>query len=229
MIRNFTDRLRQRGLRAFKSRSEFDKALDRAHGVIHIGANAGQERDFYAGHGLDVVWVEPIPDVFAELERNIASLPKQRAFRYILTDHDGDDVELKVASNGGASSSILELGGHKEIWPDIDYTSSVKMKSTTFRTFAEAEKIETSAYDALVLDTQGTELMVLKGAGDLLKNFRIINTEAADFEAYIGCCQIDDLTAFLADLGFREVTRKGFAPKTEAGGSYYDVLYERQD
>jgi FkbM family methyltransferase len=228
MNHKFIKRLRKLGQRVFKPRSDFDKALRRAKGVIHIGANTGQERDYYASYGLDVVWVEPIPEVFAQLERNIAPLPKQRAFRYILTDRDGDDIELKIASNGGASSSILELGDHKKLWPAVHYTGSVKMKSTTFKAFAEAERIDTGAYDALVLDTQGTEMMVLKGAGDLLRNFRIINTEAADFEAYVGCCQIEELTAYLARLGFREVTRKTFARKA-ATGSYYDVLYQRED
>jgi hypothetical protein len=33
--------------------------LAKCHGVIHVGANAGQERDLYAAHGLSVVWIEP--------------------------------------------------------------------------------------------------------------------------------------------------------------------------
>lgn len=38
--------------------------LSKGRGVIHVGANAGQERELYAAFGLHVIWIEPIPDVF---------------------------------------------------------------------------------------------------------------------------------------------------------------------
>lgn len=60
--------------------SDLDTFLTDASGVIHIGANSGQERDIYARQGLDVVWVEPIPEVFAELKQNITPLKRQRPF-----------------------------------------------------------------------------------------------------------------------------------------------------
>ena len=100
------------------------------------------------------------------------------------------------------------------------------MKSTTFKSLVETENINLDLYNVLVMDTQGAELLVLKGAGDLLKSFRYIKTEAADFEAYVGCCQVEDLSEYLARFGFREVRRKSFAGKVE-GGQYYDVLYQR--
>lgn len=143
-----------------------------------------------------------------------------------MTDRDGDDVELKIANNNGASSSIFELGEHKDIWPEVHYVGSIKMKSTTFKSFVATENIDLNAYDVLVMDTQGAELMVLKGAGDLLKSFRYKKTEAADFDAYVGCCQVEDLSNYLFDFGFQEVRRKSFAEKAK-GGQYFDVLYKR--
>ena len=205
---------------------KLDLFLRDSSGVIHIGANTGQERDLYERHGLNVVWVEPIPNVYAELRRNIAQLKRQKAFRYILTDRDGDDITLNIANNNGASSSIFDIGGHKEIWPEIHYTGTIDIKSTTFKTFVATENINLDTFDALVIDTQGAELLVLRGAGDLLKSFRFIKTEAADFEAYVGCCQVEDLSNYLSDFGFREVIREPFAQK-ERGGQYYDILYKR--
>ena len=49
--------------------------LSQVSGVIHIGANTGQERHAYAAH--DVIWIEPIPDVFDKLLENIQDFPKQ--------------------------------------------------------------------------------------------------------------------------------------------------------
>jgi len=47
-----------------------------------------------------------------------------------------------------------------------------------------------------------------------------------DFEAYAGCAQLADMGAFLAEHGFREISRNRFATHP-GGGSYYDVVFER--
>lgn len=95
----------------------YDKHLKRLNGVIHVGANTGQERDYYKSHGLKVIWVEPIPHIFSELQENLKTVTGQRAFQALLTDVDNQDYEFHIASNHGASSSIMDLKRHKEIWP----------------------------------------------------------------------------------------------------------------
>ena len=49
-----------------------DRFLRKVSGVIHVGANAGQERELYAKFGLRVIWIEPIPEVFEKLKMNVA-------------------------------------------------------------------------------------------------------------------------------------------------------------
>jgi len=203
-----------------------DAFLGDVRGVIHVGANAGQERDLYDRYDLDVIWIEPIPDVFAELERNIAGYPRQCAFRRIFTDRAGQEIKLKIANNNGAASSILEIGDLTEIWPEIEYTGVLRMQSSTLGDFLREEAIQPEQFDALVMDTQGSELLVLKGGGDALSQFRYIKTEAADFDAYRGCCTIGDLGGYLSGHGFHEVARHTFA-EGPSGGCYYDVLYSR--
>jgi hypothetical protein len=83
-----------------------------------------------------------------------------------------------------------------------------------------------SRYDALIMDTQGSELLVLKGAEPLLQHFRFVKTEAADFESYKGCCTVEDLTHYLGGHGFAPVRKGRFATRKQ-GGAYYDVLYAR--
>jgi hypothetical protein len=63
---------------------------------------------------VNVLWVEPISEVFAQLERNIATYPKQVAVQALVTDRDGQQHTLHIANNGGAWSSILELAQHKD-------------------------------------------------------------------------------------------------------------------
>ena len=224
MTNPFANVLRKLTSLALKSDGGLDAFLADVRGVIHVGANAGQERDLYDRHGLDVIWIEPIPDVFAELERNIVGYPRQRAFQGLFSNRHGDEIELKIANNNGASSSILDFGEHKEIWPEVKYTDTLSLKSQTLAWFLRHHKIDAAAYDALVVDTQGSELLILQGAGEALRNFRYIKTEAADFEAYRGGCTLKDLDAFLRVRGFTEVRRDAFA-QNKTGGTYFDVLY----
>ena len=203
-----------------------DFFLRDAKAIIHIGANLGQERELYAQHNLDVLWIEPIPNIYSQLQENLKDYPKQQALKYLLTDVDDKEYDFHIANNTGASSSIFNLAKHQEIWPEINYVDSIHLNSITFATLIEKEHIELSRYDSLVIDTQGSELLVFKGAGNLIMNFRFIKTEAADFEVYEGCCTLDDLENYLKPFGFTEVSKKRFATKCDVGNCY-DVIFER--
>ncbi len=77
----------------------------------------------------------------------------------------------------------MDLKQHKDIWPHVHYTAAIPLTGTTLTALLEREKIDLSNYQALILDTQGSELLVLKGAVAILKNFKYIKTEVADFES----------------------------------------------
>lgn len=196
-------------------------------GVIHIGANIGQERLFYANRNLDVIWVEPIPEVFLELKKNLEGFPHQKGFQGLITDKDNETYSFHVANNNGASSSIFELNLHKDICPEVSFSNSTKLASITLKSFIENNNIPIEKYQALIVDTQGSELLVLKGAGNLLRKFKYIKVEAADFESYTGCCQVSDIERFLKKNGFKEFCREKLL-SWENIGSYYDILYKRK-
>lgn len=218
--------------RAFRSakrrlKKEPDAFLRRVSGVIHVGANAGQEREKYARHNLDVVWIEPIPEVFSRLKAGLENFPRQKAYQYLITDRDDKEYAFHIANNEGLSSSILELGLHKEIWAEIYYEKSIRLKSMTLKSMVEREGIEIDKYDALIMDTQGSELLVLQGAESLLGGFKYIKTEVADFEVYKGCCQLTDIENFLKKRGFKEYRRTEFAARAGGGGACYDIIYRK--
>jgi FkbM family methyltransferase len=203
-----------------------DSFLKNVPGVIHIGANTGQESKRYASLGLNVLWIEPIPAVFEVLRSNIASFANQRACCKLLAADHGTRYTFHVANNGGASSSILDFSKHGEIWPDVRFTHDIHIEATTLARLIDSEQIDIRSYGALILDTQGSELLVLKGAVPLLDNFRFIQTEVADFESYAGCCQLDELTDFMRRYGFRLARKSPFADRRGIG-TYFDVLYRR--
>jgi putative component of toxin-antitoxin plasmid stabilization module len=89
------------------SASRLNDFLKHITGVIHVGANIGQECQTYAQNNLDVLWIEPIPDIFERLTKNIACYPKQKAVNALVTDKDGEEYAFNISSNYGNSSSIL--------------------------------------------------------------------------------------------------------------------------
>lgn len=201
--------------------------LSRARGVIHVGAHAGQERDLYAAFGLSVIWIEPIPEVFELLKSNISHYARQQAYRYLVTDEDGAEYTLNIADNDGASSSILEFSKHTEMYPHIAYKATINLRGTTLDSIVSTEQVDVGCYDTLVLDTQGSELRILRGAVAVLPNFKFVKVEVPDFESYKGCCQTADLSAFMFSNGFSQRSRCPI--KHTAGvGTYFDIIYERR-
>lgn len=196
-------------------------------GVIHVGANTGQERAKYDAYDLNVLWIEPAPDTFALLQKAIAGYEKQRAFNYLVLDEDGKSAKLNVASNGGASSSVLTPALHHDIWPQIEFSRAIELIGYTLDTIIDREGINLSLFDAAVLDTQGSELMILHGAHRVLEHIRYIQVEVADFEAYVGCPRPRDFSEFLAPFGFREWRRIPQASHPQ-GGRYHEIIYRKR-
>lgn len=200
--------------------------LEDVSGVIHVGANSGQERAYYNDLNLDILWIEPIPEVFKKLEINIQKYPKQKALQALITDQDGDTHTLHIAKNDGESSSIFELDKHKDIWPDIHFIGDIELKSITLPSLLKREQISPCRYQVLVLDTQGAELLILQGATPLLKNFKYIKTEAWTFSAYKECCQLHEIESFMKKHGFKEMGRVQTANRDGTGASF-DIDYKR--
>lgn len=116
--------------------------LRKVRGIIHIGANSGQERDLYAAFDLDVIWIEPFPEVFQALEQNISRLTKQRAYNFLVAAAVGLEYKLHVASNEGASSSIFDLSRHSEMFPQISYKDVITVRGTTLKPILSAERVD---------------------------------------------------------------------------------------
>ncbi len=195
-------------------------------GLIHVGANYGQEAKAYNKLELDVLWVEAIPEIYDSLQDVIHDFEKQKAVAALVTDVDGQDYHFNISNNNGLSSSIYELKDHKDIWPEVHYINSLKLQSKTLNSVILDNNINPTVYQALILDTQGSELLVLKGCLPLLQHIKYIKTEAADFEAYEGGCQLEELNQFITNQGFVEISRSEMA-QHDQGGSYYDIIYKK--
>jgi len=192
------------------------------HGVLHLGANTGQEADTYAKHGVkEVIWVEAIPSVFAQLLKNTAHIPGTYCINACIGEEEGKEVEFHVSNNESQSSSYLELGHHKVIHPEVNFVSHFKTKMRRGDIIFKHIRLEGSWF--LNADLQGSELQAFRGMGDLLHKFDFIYSEINFKECYKGGALVGEIDDYLSTFGFK---RAETGPVV--GETWTDALYIKQ-
>ncbi len=175
----------------------------RITGLMHVGANTGDEAPSYAAARVPtVIYVEPTPAPFAVLKARIAGAPGHHAVQAVCSSTAGDSVAFNVASNNAESSSLFALGNHGILYPDIAYTERLELTTTTVDGIVEAG-FAGQAINLLVIDVQGAELLVLRGAERALETIDAVFCEVADISLYEGSCTWPEIDAFLSEKGFR--------------------------
>lgn len=192
-------------------------------GVLHLGANTGQEARAYAKQGVQrVIWVEAMPTVYLQLVENIKNYPGSVALLGCLSDTDGQKVKFNISSNGSQSSSFLEFGTHTQEHPTVKYVGSVEMVTVRLDTLLVRNCIEIAGDDwFLNVDLQGAELLALKGMGPLLHKFKYAYIEINEKELYKGCPLAPEIDGYMQVFGFKTM-------ETEMTGSGWgDRFYQR--
>lgn len=196
-------------------RTLFPKYGINPKGVLHIGANIGEEFPVYNKLGIKKqIWIEGNPEIFLKLKNNINSNPQAVALNYVIGD-ENKPVTFHIANNGSQSSSVLELGTHKQQHPSVHYVGDIK----THMHRIDSLDLDLSGVDFLNIDLQGAELMALRGMGDLLKQFKWAYLEVNRAQVYKGCAQLDSLDLFMTANGFRRVETARWI------GDWTDALY----
>ena len=202
--------------------------LKKSKGIIHVGAHIGQERFLYQYLDLNVCWIEPIEDNYNQLKKNIDKLDKQNCYRELISESDKKNIQFNIASNDGKSSSVLDLKDHIKMWPEVKMNKAINVDGISLPTFIEKHRIDIKNFDSLLLDTQGYELEILKGAMNIIHKFSYIQVEAADFEAYSGCPTVDDICKFMNKNKFDMIQKNKFSEK-ENVGNYFDIIFINRD
>jgi FkbM family methyltransferase len=188
-------------------RQLFPKYGIKPKGVLHVGANVGEEAPVYNELGIKkVLWVEGNPTIFATLLKNIEPYSDQAAMCYCIGDEHDHPVNFHVSNNGSQSSSILELGTHKVAHPEVHYTHDIPMVTKRLDMLFDGNMEK--EIDFLIIDLQGAELKALRGMGDLLHQFKWAYLEVNKAELYKGCPMVEDLDMYLLGFGFRRVETK---------------------
>ena len=171
-------------------------------GIIHVGANNASEARFYAAYGdVPVAFFEPIPSVYEKALQSTRRFPMHRVFHACCSDRDGAAVTFNVSSNRGMSSSMFPLGRHGEIVPGVTYVEKIEMKTSTAESLLN-QHYRLDDFNLAVIDTQGADLLVLKGLGRYIDYLDAINIEVSDTPLYEGGATFDQIYRYLDERGF---------------------------
>jgi FkbM family methyltransferase len=175
-------------LKAFEHARHLKRLFDQLQvdTVLDIGANDGGYRklvrDFVGFEGR-VVSFEPVPAVYAALERGAANDPKWKGYQMALGDEDGE-LEIHVTQRSTMSSfltrdeSRLRSLGYEHLLNVTDIVRServpVRRLDTIFDEVTQGRK-DTRVY--LKCDTQGFDLKVMAGAAASLSSIIALQIE----------------------------------------------------
>lgn len=172
--------------------------------LIDVGASSGLFTSAVQAHcGIrQALLVEPQPRRCRELERRFPE-PRFVIAETALSDQRGS-VPMDIL-NFDYSSSILpvlpEVGGADELL-DLGVREKLVVPLRTLDDLVE-EVGWRAPIDLIKIDTQGAELLALKGAVTTLKRTSMVWTEVSFRPMYQGSAVFSDVHAFLFSQGFR--------------------------
>ena len=161
--------------------------------IIDVGVDKGTPELYDTFAGVKYVLVEPLAERARELKTWAARL--------------GDAVVINAAAAEKAGSTTFyvhtELAGsslHREA--DGPLTDGVAREVDLVALDDVCREHQTAGPYLVKIDTQGSELRVLDGAQEILKQTELIVLEASLFGFFLGGPQFGELVAYLKDRGF---------------------------
>lgn len=176
-------------------------------GVVHVGAHEGQEyKDYRASFGnIPILWIEADPTVFIRLKETIPA--GNCYFANALVSDESDQMVTFNVANNEQSSSMLELGTHEHVHPEVVYVDQLTLMTSTLDEIVSDPAFSDAAADAnfLNMDVQGAEDKVIAGGHDFLNKVEYIYTEVNRDALYKGGVLLPDLDDQLEEQGFRRM------------------------
>lgn len=191
--------------------------------VLFIGANDMREISLYQDVYKEGLFIEPIPEVFKELEKNLNEVNKLngnnfQALQALVTNKESEtyDFHLYSTDNLYASSSIFKM--HKNEQDRLGYKETIKLQSKRMSNIISLFNLDIKNYD-VVIDVQGAELEVLKSFDDHINKIDWLKTEISTTDIYYeGGVLFNELNSFLNE---HKLFTKGVAQ------GHMDLIYEK--
>ncbi|MGD0338465.1 MAG: FkbM family methyltransferase [Bacteroidota bacterium] len=218
LIRKIVDRLTKKGI---ISKTEIAKFLPSNPIIIEAGAYIGNDTKTMSRQWPDgfIHAFEPVPSIYSKLVRNVRRCNNVRCYPIALAKESGL-VQIFISDGEStASSSLLRPKEHLKYHPKTVFQKPQLVESTTLDDWKRRYNIE--KVDFLWLDTQGTELEIMKNAPIVMRDVSVIYTEVSLKEMYEGSSLYGELKRWLMAEGF--VVKREELPWEDMG----NVLFVR--
>jgi FkbM family methyltransferase len=176
-------------------------------GIIHVGADVGQEVAQYFEYGFKkIILIEANPAAYSVLKSKFGSNPNIRLFNYAVCDRDGVvDFHIHTSRSGSTEpASILLMKQFKEIVKTLHTPSTIQVPAITLDSLFQWHGIAQSEYNFINIDIQGAELLAFSGATTIFPSIDVIVSEVNLLEMYESGALESEIVAFLARHSFEK-------------------------
>lgn len=186
-------------------------------GIVQAGAHWGTECDIYKQIGVkDIILIEPCSEAYSVLVNKFQSDPHVTLLKFALGSRNGVVNMNTEKKNNGQSNSILKPKLHLQQFPDIVFNGTERVVQRKLDELI----LDKSKYNTLVMDVQGYEGEVLRGAEELLEGIDVVYTEVNKDFLYEDCTQINELDMLLSEFDRVHTSWDG--------GNWGDAIYKRK-
>ncbi len=169
--------------------------------ILDAGAGSGQfartiRKTFPSAR---LVCFEPIDACFQEIRETFRNDPNTSLNKLALGSKEGSFV-FHIHRNPGSSSFLRMTDIHTNAYPGSGESETAVIPTIRLEDYLNTHSEMPEFF--LKLDTQGTELDILKGAGDWIHKMRVIQIELNFAETYEQCPLFDEVYQFLRTRHF---------------------------
>lgn len=202
--------------------------LPSAGTFLEAGAFNGKDTITLAQYfpGATIHAFEPLPEIYAELQKNTQDIPSIKTYPVALSNHTGM-ATFYVAHHPKRPGKMCQAGSllapHERLkHSPIIYPETTQVPTITLDEWALKNGIK--QIDFMWLDLQGHELAVLKAGSSLLKTVTALYIELNFIPAYQGQPTAIDLHTWIVD---QEFTLKGTDYQEKPTHFFGNHLYVR--
>lgn len=198
--------------------------LTNVRGVIQVGAHVGAEVGKFARLKIpNQAYFEPMPAAFAVLQRECAVHAQPEFEIKLLPVALADAVGSRTLYHGPdvARASLLRLSSIHSDASQAEALAEAQTEApadgsevvvTTLDQVVADGLLDPKDYQLLFVDTEGSELDVLRGARGSLRHVDVVCVAVFFERVYEGSATPDEIADFLGDEGF---TLRDFAPRQD--------------
>jgi len=168
--------------------------------VVDIGANRGQFALLCRGiyPEVEIFSFEPLPNAVKVFRELFEGDNRVHLFPYAIGKNSGT-TEIHVSGRDD-SSSLLPITHQADVFPGTEEMETQQVEVQPLSAFTEQLCLEPPAL--MKIDVQGYELEVLRGSGELLREFSYIYVECSFEELYSGQPLANEVIDYLHQAGF---------------------------